>query len=213
MDSTRVYQKFKIRKVNIYEDVAQGEEKGVSPYHGLDIYYGDGLKMYRPCDDSHMYIRPDSLYRATDLRNTYSSINSLPSVGYSAVRFREVPTDVNLSVGADIAAFVCGVNLFTERVHIVPNATALPTKYQDFSCSSALRRMKIGTNGDSIPSTFRSGTSSHWNSFDLRFESLSSGYDTCRYGVGFPVTRGIAHTEGTIHRSFRRWSAFGKRWS
>lgn len=119
MDSTRVYQKFKIRKVNIYEDVAQGEEKGVSPYHGLDIYYGDGLKMYRRVYDSHMYIRPDSLYRATDLRNTYSSINSLPSVGYSAVRFREVPTDsalldcdvnVNLNMPNSVSAEVEGTN-------------------------------------------------------------------------------------------------------
>lgn len=118
-DASSVYQKYRIRQVNVYEDVVRGEEGDTTAYHGLNIYFNNHLKMYRRVYNSHTYIRPDSLYRATDLRNTYSSINSLPSVGYSAVRFREVPSDsalldcdvnVNLNMPNNISAEVEGTN-------------------------------------------------------------------------------------------------------
>lgn len=119
IDSLRAYRKYKLRHVNVYEDVSHGEHVDTTQYHGLNILYNKRLKMFRRVYNNHTYIRPDSIFRANDLRNTYSNINSLPSVGYTAVRFREAQTDsalldcdinVNLNMPNSISAEIEGTN-------------------------------------------------------------------------------------------------------
>lgn len=119
VDSARAYRTYRLRDVNIYEETVPGEPSDTTSYKGVNIYYNDRIKIFRRVYSNHNYIRPDSLYRATDLRDTYSSINSLSPISYSTIRYREAGEDstlldcdinVQLSKPNNISAEVEGTN-------------------------------------------------------------------------------------------------------
>lgn len=92
-DATRAYRTYRLRDVNIYEDVNAGEQTDTTQYADLRMIYNHKIKIFRRVYSAHNAIRPDSLYKATDLRNTYSAINSLQAVNYSTIRYREAEDD------------------------------------------------------------------------------------------------------------------------
>lgn len=89
IDSTKAYEKFRIRRVAIYEDVNPGETADTTDYRGIDMFYRKKIKILRRTYNNHTYIRPDSLYKETDIRNTYRGINGLQAISYSTIRFHE----------------------------------------------------------------------------------------------------------------------------
>lgn len=118
-DSARAYKAHRLRDVSIYEHMAQGEPTDTTTAKGLRIIYGDHLRLYRRVYSNHTYLRADSLYSATDLRNSYANLNSLQAVNYSAIRFKEVEGDsalldcdinVNLNKPNSISAELEGTN-------------------------------------------------------------------------------------------------------
>ncbi len=89
MDRAKAYRQYKLRDVNVYEDINPGEPCDTIEGKGLKIHFRNKLHLYRRVYNDHIYIRNDSLYREADLQNTYSALNSLAAVNYSTVRFRE----------------------------------------------------------------------------------------------------------------------------
>ena len=89
IDSTKVYNKYTIDRVTIREDVNPGEEADTTGYQGIDILYRKRLNILRKTYNSHTHIRPDSLYKETDIRNTYQGINGLQAINYSTIRFHD----------------------------------------------------------------------------------------------------------------------------
>ncbi len=93
-DSARAYRSYRLRHVNVRENVNEGERGDTTRYRGLTILYATPhVRLLRRVYNTHIYIRPDSVYRNRDLRDTYGSLNSLPAVDYSAIRFREAGAD------------------------------------------------------------------------------------------------------------------------
>lgn len=88
-DSSVVYKKYRLQNITIYEDVLPGETTDTTKYKGIKILYRDRLKLLRRTYNSHIYIRPDSLYREIDTRNTYRDINELQAINYSTIRFQK----------------------------------------------------------------------------------------------------------------------------
>lgn len=90
VDPQRAYSPFRMRNVRVYEDAMPGEEADTVHYKGLDILYRKKLRLYRRVYNNYVNVRPDSLYREQAVRNTYSGLNSLASIGYTSLRFSEV---------------------------------------------------------------------------------------------------------------------------
>ena len=95
-DSVRSYGTFRLGDVRVYENIRPGEETDTTTYRGLTIFYRDRLKMHRRVYSSHVFLRPDSLYRISRVQNTYSALNGLPVVNFSTVRLREAGSGGNL---------------------------------------------------------------------------------------------------------------------
>jgi len=93
VEPQRAYSPFRMRNVRVYEDVLPGDEADSVCYKGLDIHYKKKLRLYRRVYNNYVSVRPDSLYREQAVRNTYSGLNGLSSVGYTSLRFSEVPPD------------------------------------------------------------------------------------------------------------------------
>ena len=83
VDSTTAYRAFRYRNVSI-------QQQGFS---------GRGLRdgVFR----NHVMIRPDSLYRESDVQRTYAALNSLQALSYSTLRLHEVTDSAGL-LDADI---------------------------------------------------------------------------------------------------------------
>lgn len=92
MDSSLAYKKYKLQDVTIYEDVTPGETADTTGYKGINMLYRKKIKILRRTYNSHTYIRPDSLYREIDTRNTYRGINELQAINYSTIRFQKNET-------------------------------------------------------------------------------------------------------------------------
>lgn len=75
IDSTHVYEPYRIRAVNI-------QEQGLAQKDRLRE------RVYR----NHVMIHPDSLYREEDVSQTYSALGSLQAISYSTLRLQEAPT-------------------------------------------------------------------------------------------------------------------------
>lgn len=95
-DSSTVYRKHYIRNVRVFEDVQPDAFRDSTHFRGLDFYYDKRLRLWRRLYSSRIYVRPDSLYRESDIRDTYSALNGLQAVNFSALRFQEAAPHGNL---------------------------------------------------------------------------------------------------------------------
>ena len=86
IDSLTAYQKYKIGKVEVLENL-QGERKPeTTTYEGLDFYYDESYLKLKPRVYSTLIaIRPDSIYSERNVTSTYSALNSLPAVSHSFI--------------------------------------------------------------------------------------------------------------------------------
>ncbi len=110
VDTAKAYRPYRLRHVMIHENVTPGTPADTTGYRKLRMVYGSKrIKILPRVYNAQTYLRPDSLYRATDLRDTYRSINSLQAVNYSAIRFKE----------ADSAAIDCDINVQLNKQHAV----------------------------------------------------------------------------------------------
>lgn len=91
VDTLRALQVQRLRNVNVYEDIAPTDVLADSThYRGLNIHYYPSLKQTRRLYSSHVSLRPDSLYRETNVQNTYSNLNALPTVAFSNLTMHPV---------------------------------------------------------------------------------------------------------------------------
>ena len=109
-DSTKAYRVYRLGEVRIHENTPTDTAS-------LDTYFSDLKMSYAPPSprlhrrvyQNHINIRPDSLYRASDMASTYASLGSLSAVGYTTVRY--TPTDSD--------RLVCDILVGTVRPHSV----------------------------------------------------------------------------------------------
>lgn len=90
-DSSNVYTPYRLRDVTIHEEISPYETADTSEYRGLRICYDKKLRMQRRVYHTHVFIRPDSMYREANTQNTYGALGSLSAINYSNIRFKEVP--------------------------------------------------------------------------------------------------------------------------
>lgn len=101
VDSTKDYERFTVHRVNLYEGSsafpmsANLALQKVLPINGI-IFKSDGknssrIKVRKSVYLNHVHLRPDSLYRESNVQDSYSMLNSLPIVNYSLIRFQELP--------------------------------------------------------------------------------------------------------------------------
>lgn len=88
-DTARAYERYRLRRVRLYEGIRPGEETDSSSYRGVDFFCRGRLGLYRRVYESHIFLRPDSLYRASSVRNTYAALGSLGALSFSTVRLSE----------------------------------------------------------------------------------------------------------------------------
>lgn len=96
VDSTKAYSIYKIRNVHIYEDILPGDTADTSYFHGIQMMYDKRIRLQRRVYNRHTFIRPDSIYKASNVTDTYRAINSLQAVNYSTIRMKEVKGDSSL---------------------------------------------------------------------------------------------------------------------
>ncbi|MBP3228623.1 MAG: BamA/TamA family outer membrane protein [Bacteroidaceae bacterium] len=89
-EDAAAYRPFTIRRVDIYENMAEGDTGKVTRYRDLTIHYRDRLWLNRHTYSNHVALRGDKLFGERDVRDTYSSLNGLQPVGYTTVRLRRV---------------------------------------------------------------------------------------------------------------------------
>lgn len=106
VDSLLAYQPFRLRNVHVYEDTipALTTESGQSPF--LQFSHAGKQRIRHRIYGNHIYLQPDSLYRETDVDDTYRSLNSLPPVRFTTIRFRQARSrtpqlDCDISVRLD----------------------------------------------------------------------------------------------------------------
>ncbi len=111
VDSLRAYMPYRLRNVTLHEDLRQdGYPTDTTDYRGLDIVYGSKKpKLLRRVYNAHTFLRPDSLYRTEDVRNTYSNINALQAVSHSSIRFKEAAPGL----------LDCDINVLLNKKHSI----------------------------------------------------------------------------------------------
>jgi hypothetical protein len=96
------YRRYHLSHVSLREDLTEAKPYDSTTYRGVGMYYQPRRpKIVRRVYYRHLSLRSDSLYRAIDVQRTYSAINSLQPVNYTAIRFRESPSDTT-GLDADI---------------------------------------------------------------------------------------------------------------
>ena len=90
-DSLNAYQPFRLRNIHLYEDSIPGAFRDTVSSGVMQFHYRDKLKMLRRVYGNHVFLHPDSLYRERDVEDTYRSLNGLPPIQFTSIRFREVP--------------------------------------------------------------------------------------------------------------------------
>lgn len=89
VDARKAYSPHTLRSVRVYEDVMPGDTADTTRYRGIDFNYRRKLRLYRKVYDSHIALRPGTLYREEDVRHTYAGLNGLSSVNFTNIRFAD----------------------------------------------------------------------------------------------------------------------------
>lgn len=104
VDSTKDYQRYTFRNLNIYEG-SSAEVPSLLSTNGRVEAFRPGIffssdgrqttktKVRKSVYLNHILLHPDSLFRESNVRNTYSMLNSLLAVSYTSIRFQEVAGD------------------------------------------------------------------------------------------------------------------------
>lgn len=77
-NKSTTYQTFKIREVKFRAD-------------SISLDYIAGIR--KNIIENHVFLYPDSLYRVSDVQNTYAALNALPALNYSSITLQEVTGD------------------------------------------------------------------------------------------------------------------------
>lgn len=102
IDSTKAYAPYRLKDINIYEEATDNSRMASATLRkGMTLHFPQRSHLKPRVYNTHTYLRPDSLYREKDLRNSYSALNSLPAINYSTIRFTEPHKDSAL-LNADI---------------------------------------------------------------------------------------------------------------
>ena len=97
VDSLKDYEVHRMRNIAIYEniDFVDYPEDSLE-YRGLTYKFKGNTKLSKRVYNSNVHIRPDSIYRETNMDNTYGGLNSLSALNYSTIHFSEVDSDSSL---------------------------------------------------------------------------------------------------------------------
>lgn len=90
IDPSDAYRVYRLGHVTIHETVSDTSAADTTTFHNMLIRHepDSKVRLYRRVYGNHVSLRPDSLYRATDLQRTYSSLGALSAISYSTVAFR-----------------------------------------------------------------------------------------------------------------------------
>ncbi len=103
-DTLRAYQTYRLRNVTVSEDILPDEVATSGTYYkGLDVLTAtERPRLRQRVYYDNTLFRPDSLYRAADVRTTYGRLAGLQTVNYSTIRFTEIDSagllDCNINV-------------------------------------------------------------------------------------------------------------------
>lgn len=86
------YSQYRIRSVNVFENIGKGQETDSTGYAGINVYWTGHRRFQRRLYAGHIALRPDSLYREASVQRTYSLLGGLPAVGYSNIRISRLDT-------------------------------------------------------------------------------------------------------------------------
>lgn len=90
VDSLLAYRPFRLRNVYLYEDtiIPVNKEHATLRKPFTFFHTGGKSRIRQRIYNNHIYIHGDSLYRESDVNDTYRSLNSLPPIRFTSIRFR-----------------------------------------------------------------------------------------------------------------------------
>ena len=87
MVQTDDYQVYTISSVSLNENVQPEDSSTLfSHYQGVDYQHSGPIKIYRRVYDRMLNIRPDSIYRESDIQSTHNKLGALSAVKFGTVR-------------------------------------------------------------------------------------------------------------------------------
>ena len=89
----QAFRTFRLRRVNVLEEVSETAGADSSLVQGMTMYYDDKIRIHRRVYNRHVFVRPGDLYSAANVTSTYRALNGLQAVNYSNIRMRQVPGD------------------------------------------------------------------------------------------------------------------------
>ncbi len=114
-DAALVFRPFRLRHVNVLEEVADTASPDSAHMQDMTFYYDDKLRIRRRVYNRHVFVRPGDLYSASNVASTYRSLNALQAVNYSNIRLRQVPGDSAL-LDCDVMVSLNKPNAFSAEL-------------------------------------------------------------------------------------------------
>lgn len=93
VDTTVAYKRYTIRHIHLEEATSSLDSMQTdTSQYGFSYYYHNKLQILRNKYDQRIHLRPDSLFRETQIQSTYAALHSLTALDFSTLRFIEQPS-------------------------------------------------------------------------------------------------------------------------